>query len=99
MTYIQINVSEDKMTTECDLEFVRKLTAEDIKHAISRQLAELRFNNNYSLDEISALTGLSTAKIRSIESGKQTHTWGQYQRLLNFYKKKVKVLILLEDIK
>lgn len=85
------------MIKNIELKFVRKLSAEDIKHAISPKLADMRAENNYTLEEISYFTGLSPAKIRSMENGVQYHTWSQYQRLLKFYNLNIKFMIILED--
>ena len=78
-----------------EIKSARKLSSEDIKRAVGVLLSALRVEHNDSLEKISSQTGLSPAKIRSIESGRQTRTWNQYQRLLDFYQRDIKITISL----
>ncbi len=87
------------MNQGLEIKSARKLSSEDIKRAVGVLLYTLRIEHNDSLEKISFQTGLSPAKIRSIENGRQMHTWNQYQRLLDFYQRDIKITISLANRK
>ena len=69
------------MNQGLEIKSARKLSSEDIKRAVGVLLYTLRIEHNDSLEKISFQTGLSPAKIRSIENGRQNMSLGKVLEL------------------
>ena len=68
------------------------LISKDILAEIGPQLKQFRLDRNLSLEELQDKTHLHIKLLRRMEKG-QCLTFSAFRRLINFYGKKIKILL------